>query len=86
MAKVSLRSLMTLGVGLAFSATASAQRPFFYEDKTIRIVVGSAPGGGLDTYSRVIARHMGRHIKGNPTIIVEKYAWGRQFNCSQSCL
>ena len=71
MAKVSLRSLMTLGVGLAFSATASAQRPFFYEDKTIRIVVGSAPGGGLDTYSRVIARHMGRHIKGNPTIIVE---------------
>jgi hypothetical protein len=43
MAKVSLRSLMTLGVGLAFSATASAQRPFFYEDKTIRIVVGFGP-------------------------------------------
>jgi tripartite-type tricarboxylate transporter receptor subunit TctC len=48
----------------------SAQEPFF-KGKTIRIVVGLAPGGGFDTYSRVFARHMGRHIPGHPTMMVE---------------
>lgn len=43
----------------------------FYEGKTMRVVVGLAAGGGFDTYARAIARHMGRHIPGNPTIIVE---------------
>ncbi len=43
----------------------------FYKDKTIRIIVGFAAGGGFDTYARIIARHMGRHIPGNPAIIVE---------------
>jgi len=43
----------------------------FYKGKTIRLVVGLAPGGGFDTYSRVIARHIGRHIPGNPTTIVD---------------
>ena len=43
----------------------------FYQGKAIRIIVGAAAGGGYDTYSRTIARHMGKHIPGNPTIIVE---------------
>ena len=43
----------------------------FYKDKTIRIIVGFAAGGGFDTYARIIARHMGKHIPGNPAIIVE---------------
>jgi tripartite-type tricarboxylate transporter receptor subunit TctC len=43
----------------------------FYEGKTMRIIVGAAPGGGFDTYSRAIARHMGKYIPGHPTIIVE---------------
>jgi tripartite-type tricarboxylate transporter receptor subunit TctC len=43
----------------------------YYESKTIRIIVGFSPGGGFDTYSRAIARHIGRHIPGNPTVIVE---------------
>jgi len=42
-----------------------------YEGKTIRIIVGYSAGGGYDTYARVIARHMGKHIPGNPSIIVE---------------
>ncbi|MSP38578.1 MAG: hypothetical protein EXR70_08825 [Deltaproteobacteria bacterium] len=48
----------------------SAQEPFF-RGKTVRIVVGFAAGGGFDTYSRAIARYWGRHIPGNPSIIVE---------------
>lgn len=43
----------------------------FYKGKTIRLIVGLAPGGGFDTYSRVIARHMGKHIPGNPAMIVD---------------
>lgn len=43
----------------------------FYRGKTIRIIVGASAGGGYDTYSRTIARHMGRHIAGNPAVVVE---------------
>jgi tripartite-type tricarboxylate transporter receptor subunit TctC len=43
----------------------------FYKGKTIRLIVGLAPGGGFDTYSRVIARHIGKHIPGNPTTVVD---------------
>jgi tripartite-type tricarboxylate transporter receptor subunit TctC len=49
---------------------AVAQEPF-YKGKTIRLIVGLAPGGGFDTYSRVIARHIGKHIPGNPTTVVD---------------
>ncbi|OGQ80504.1 MAG: hypothetical protein A3F90_16565 [Deltaproteobacteria bacterium RIFCSPLOWO2_12_FULL_60_19] len=43
----------------------------FYKDKTIRFVVGLAAGGGYDLSARTIGRHMGKHIPGNPTIVVE---------------
>ena len=43
----------------------------FYKGKTIRLVVGTDPGGGFDTYSRAIARHMSRYLPGVPTIVVE---------------
>ncbi len=43
----------------------------FYRGKTIRIIVGSAAGGGYDTYARTIARHIGKYIPGNPNVIVE---------------
>ncbi|HSK28532.1 MAG TPA: tripartite tricarboxylate transporter substrate-binding protein [Candidatus Limnocylindria bacterium] len=43
----------------------------FYQGKTVRIVVGFSAGGGYDQYSRVIARHLSKHIPGNPAIIVD---------------
>jgi tripartite-type tricarboxylate transporter receptor subunit TctC len=43
----------------------------FYAGKTIRVVVGGSAGGGFDTYSRIIARHMGNHLSGKPNLIVE---------------
>lgn len=43
----------------------------FYRGKTIRIIVGFTAGGGFDTYARVIARHMGKYIPGNPSLVVE---------------
>jgi len=43
----------------------------FYKSKTVRVIVGGSAGGGFDTYSRVMARHMGKHIPGNPALLVE---------------
>ena len=43
----------------------------FYKDKTIRIIVGFTSGGLYDQYARLLARHMGKYIPGNPTIIVQ---------------
>ena len=43
----------------------------FYKGKTVSIIVGFGPGGGNDLYSRVLARHMAKHVPGNPTIIVQ---------------
>ena len=43
----------------------------FYKGRTVNIVVGSAPGGGYDTYARIVGRHIGRHIPGNPNVIVQ---------------
>ena len=60
----------TLFASLAVAAYAHAQEPF-YKGKTIRIVVPFAAGGGYDIYSRIMGRHMGRHIAGNPTFVVE---------------
>jgi tripartite-type tricarboxylate transporter receptor subunit TctC len=42
----------------------------FYKGKTITFILGSSPGGGFDVYTRAIARHLGKHIPGNPRIIV----------------
>lgn len=63
--------LLTIAIGLASTAPIPAQEPF-YKGKTMRIIVGASAGGAFDTYSRAIARHMGKHIPGNPsTIVVE---------------
>ena len=42
----------------------------FYKGKTVSLVVGSSTGGGYDTMARAIARFIGRHIPGNPTVVV----------------
>src|SRR5262245_66680888 len=46
----------------------------FYKGKTIRIIVGFSAGGGFDTYARALARHLSKHIPGNPAVIVENMA------------
>jgi tripartite-type tricarboxylate transporter receptor subunit TctC len=43
----------------------------FYRGKTIAMVVGTPAGGGYDIYARLLVRHLGRHIPGNPLIIVQ---------------
>jgi tripartite-type tricarboxylate transporter receptor subunit TctC len=53
---------------LALSAV-PAPATDFYAGKTIDFIIGSNPGGGYDIYARTLARHMVRHIPGNPVIV-----------------
>jgi tripartite-type tricarboxylate transporter receptor subunit TctC len=50
-------------------AVPMAQTADFYGKKTIDFLIGGNPGGGYDTYSRTIGRHLGRHIPGRPAVI-----------------
>src|SRR2546422_1044852 len=68
------RGLIAPVVAVAVLASAGvdfARAQSFYEGKTVRINVGFAAGGGYDTYARLLSRHLGRHIPGNPTLIVD---------------
>ena len=61
-----------LFLALALSSSVTAAEPTnFYQGKTVRIIVGLAAGGGYDLYARTLARHLGKHIPGNPAIVVE---------------
>src|SRR5450631_2344243 len=51
----------------AGSRPGSAQTDF--SGKTIRLYIGTGPGGGYDTYGRWVARHIGRHLPGNPVLV-----------------
>jgi tripartite-type tricarboxylate transporter receptor subunit TctC len=50
---------------------AYAQNPSFYQGKTVRIIVGSGTGGLYDLWARLFAKHMPKHIPGNPNMIVQ---------------
>jgi tripartite-type tricarboxylate transporter receptor subunit TctC len=63
-------ALTLLTSAALLASVAQAQTPF-YKGKTVHIVVGFSPGGGYDTYARMLARHFGNHIPGKPNIVVE---------------
>src|SRR5215467_2199525 len=70
----SAQPLRMLAIALAASAGTAPDAvalDSFYSGKTLTIVVGYSAGGGYDQYARVLARHFGRHIPGNPTIVVQ---------------
>lgn len=56
---------------IAFAWSHGAVAQDFYQDKVIRIIVGYRVGGGYDVYARAVSRHLGKHIPGNPTVMVE---------------
>ncbi|MGH7265270.1 MAG: Bug family tripartite tricarboxylate transporter substrate binding protein [Candidatus Rokuibacteriota bacterium] len=68
-----LGAVGTVGLGLAAAAIHGpvGADEAFYRNRTVRIVVGYSAGGGFDFYSRALARHIGRHIPGEPTVVVE---------------
>jgi tripartite-type tricarboxylate transporter receptor subunit TctC len=66
-----LYSIMALAAAMACASTATAQSAAdFYKGKTVTIVVSTSTGGGYDALARGIARHLGKHIPGNPNVVV----------------
>src|SRR3954468_15896816 len=68
-----LRGLTAMTLAL-MSASAPARGDAisdFYRGRTVNLAIGYAPGGGYDLYARTLARHISRHIPGNPTIVVQ---------------
>jgi tripartite-type tricarboxylate transporter receptor subunit TctC len=65
-----IRGIAIAAVALALPSAAHAQSVAdFYKGKTVELLIGYSGGGGYDVYARLLARHMGRHIPGNPTIV-----------------
>src|SRR5215831_2582667 len=63
-------SLIALVLPLATRARADPLADF-YRGHDVTLIIGYSAGGGYDAYARVVARHLGRHIPGNPTVIAQ---------------
>ena len=66
-----LRLWGILVAGIFFAPPSHASNHEYYRGKTVRIVVGLSAGGGFDIYARALARHLGKHIPGNPSFVVD---------------
>ena len=71
------RAVFLIGLIAGLPAAAAAQSgEQFYRGRTVTLVVGTSPGGINDISSRLVARHLGRFIPGNPNIIVQNAPGG----------
>ena len=62
---------LTLLFTLLSAASSGAAESNYFAGKTIRVVVGSSAGGGYDLWARLMAQHIGKHIPGNPSVVVQ---------------
>lgn len=69
--KVSIGICALLGAALCAQSSAADPVAEFYAGRTVNIVIGTDPGGTYDLYGRTLARHMGRHIPGKPSIVAQ---------------
>ena len=63
--------LGALVAGTGAGAAQTNEVADFFRDRRINLIVGYGTGGGFDVYARLVARHIGRHIPGNPTVSVQ---------------
>ncbi len=66
-----MKTTIALSVAATLACAAPAMAQDFYKGKTVSVVIGYTPGGGYDTYGRLLSRHIGRHIPGAPTVMVQ---------------
>jgi tripartite-type tricarboxylate transporter receptor subunit TctC len=75
--KIWVSVMAWLGAAAVTTAVAVAQDATpFYKGKTVTIVVGTSAGGGYDTYARLLGRYLGKHIPGNPDVVVSNMPGG----------
>src|SRR5688572_32993314 len=66
------RFVVLFGLLIATSMAAQAQTPAeFYRGKRMTMITSASVGGGYDQYARLLAKHLPRHIPGNPSIVVQ---------------
>ena len=63
--------ILSVTIGGVTGAAQAQPAADFYAGKQISLLIGTTPGGGYDAYARALARHIGRHIPGNPAVIVK---------------
>jgi tripartite-type tricarboxylate transporter receptor subunit TctC len=68
--------LLTIAVAIAAPYPAGAQGEADFKGKTVRIVVGTATGGGVDLYARLVAQFLGKHLPGEPMVVVQNMPGG----------
>lgn len=73
--------LAALGLAIASPALAQQAAPFF-KGKTVAMVIGFAPGASNDFYGRLVARHLGKHIPGEPTIVSQNMPGAGSFKAA----
>ena len=66
---MAVRVWVTIVAMLAFAPAALAADPALFRDKTITYIVATTPGGGYDTYGRLIARHLQKHLPGSRILV-----------------
>src|SRR5262245_997534 len=69
-----MRFATVAAFSIALAGLAQGQEAF--RGKTVTIYVGGAPGGGYDSYGRLLARHIGKHLPGQPTVIASNMPGG----------
>jgi tripartite-type tricarboxylate transporter receptor subunit TctC len=69
--KLGLTIMAAVLLGASSIAAHAQSVEDFYRGRSLRMTVAAAPGGGADLYARVVVRHLGRHIPGNPSIVVQ---------------
>ncbi len=73
--KVTILSiLLFVALLMGYTSTGAAPAKPYYAGKVMRILVPVPPGGGYDAYARLLARHLGKYLPGNPVTIVENQA------------
>ena len=74
-------AVLPLIIACAFVPSAASAQKFF-ENKTINLYIGFAPGGSYDYYGRLIARFIGRHIPGNPSVVAQNMPGAGSFRAA----
>ena len=68
---IAVAGLLALAAAVGEPAHADDDVAAFYAGKTVQMMVGTSPGGGVDLIGRLVARHLQNHIPGKPTIVVQ---------------
>src|ERR687893_945150 len=67
----SLIALAVTSAAVALALPPALAQDVSYKGKTIRVILGYAAGGGYDAYGRLLAKHYGKHLPGNPNVIIQ---------------